>query len=256
MRQALMTAVLAAVLASGIPAAAWAAPEETIAAAAANPERPDKARALDESRKPTEVLAFLGLEPGMAAADLMTGSGYWAEIMANVVGPKGSVTAFEPVQFYSTPEEQAEYAAMTTRMDDVHFVRHPFEAFDAAPGSFDFAMINLSYHDLYWESEQYRIPRTDPAAFLSTLYAAMRPGGIVGVVDHVGPAGDTRAVVDKMHRIDPAVVRADFEAAGFVLEAESPLLANPADDHSMMVFNPAIRGKTDRFTYRFRKPAA
>ena len=82
----------------------------------------------------------------------------------------------------------------------------------------------------------------------------MKPGGIVGIVDHVGPPGDTREVVEKLHRIDPAVVKADFTAAGFTLEAESPLLANPADDHGKLVFDPSVRGKTDRFVYRFRKP--
>ena len=84
----------------------------------------------------------------------------------------------------------------------------------------------------------------------------MKQGGIVGVIDHVGKSGDTRATVEKLHRIDPAVVKADFERAGFQLEAESDLLRNPADDHSLLVFDEKIRGKTDRFMFRFRKPAA
>jgi predicted methyltransferase len=89
---------------------------------------------------------------------------------------------------------------------------------------------------------------------LKTLFATMKPGGIVAVIDHVGPAGDTRAIVDKVHRIDPETVKADFKRAGFVLEAQSNLLRVPADDHSKNVFDPAIRGKTDRFAFRFRKP--
>jgi len=217
--------------------------------------RPADAVSLDAGRKPAEVLAFLGLEPGMAAADIMTGSGYWAEIMANAVGPHGSVTAFEPTQFYASPDEQKVWKELTGRRSDIAFVRYPFEDFRANESRFDLVMISLNYHDLYWESAKYSIPRTDPQAFLKQLYAAVKPGGVVGVVDHVGPAGDTRAVVDKLHRIDPAAVKADFEAAGFRLEAESPLLANPADDHSKMVFDPTVRGKTDRFLYRFRKPA-
>lgn len=217
--------------------------------------RPAEAMSLDADRKPAEVLAFLGLKPGMAAADIMTGSGYWAEIMANAVGPRGSVTAFEPAQFYTSPEEQKVWKELTDRRSDIAFVRYPFEAFTAGDRSFDLVMISLNYHDLYWESAKYGIPRTDPQAFLKQLYAAVKPGGVVGVIDHVGLAGDTRAVVDKLHRIDPAVVRADFEAAGFRLEAQSPLLANPADDHSKLVFDPVVRGKTDRFLYRFRKPA-
>lgn len=242
----------AALCVTGPVSAAPAKPD--LAAAVAKPGRPAEAVALDASRKPAEVLAFLGFKAGMSAADMMTGSGYWAEIMANAAGPKGKVTAFEPNQFYTGPEESKKWDALVARRPDIDFVRYPFESFTSAPARFDFVIINLSYHDLYWQSEKFKIPRTDPAAFLKTLYAATKPGGVVGIVDHVGPAGDTRAVVDKLHRIDPATVKADFKAAGFVLEAESPLLANPADDHGKLVFDPAIRGKTDRFLYRFRKP--
>jgi predicted methyltransferase len=222
--------------------------------AVAAPGRPEAAVKLDEGRKPAEVLAFLELKPGMAAADIMTGSGYWAEIMANAVGPKGKVTAYEPAQFYADPDEQKVWKALTDRRQDIDFVRYPFESFSAGGRHFDFVMISLNYHDLYWTSERFHIPRTDPKAFLKELYAAVKPGGIVGIVDHVGPPGDTRAIVDKLHRIDPATVRADFKEAGFRLEAESPLLANPADDHTKLVFDPSIRGKTDRLVFRFRKP--
>ncbi|MCI4591348.1 methyltransferase domain-containing protein [Sphingobium sp. BYY-5] len=243
---------LAATLAITPPANAASSPD--YAAAMADPKRPAEAKALDESRKPAETLAFLGLKPGMKTADIMTGSGYWAEIMADAVGRKGKVTAYEPNQFYTQPEEQKTWQTLVARRPEVQWVRYPFEAFSAPANSFDFTIINMSYHDLYWQSDKFRIPRTDPAAFVKTLYAATRPGGIVGIVDHVGGAGDTRAIVDKLHRIDPAVVKADFAAAGFVLEAESPLLANPTDDHSKLVFDPSIRGKTDRFLFRFRKP--
>ena len=231
-----------------------ARPPAHLSAAVAAPGRPAKATELDASRKPAEVLAFLGLKPGMAAADIMTGSGYWAEIMANAVGPKGKVTAVEPAQFYDDPEEQKVWKALTDRRSDIDFVRYPFEDFSAGDRRFDAVMISLNYHDLYWESAKYKIPRTDPKAFLKALYTAVKPGGVVGVIDHVGPGGDTRAVVEKLHRIDPATVAADFTAAGFKLEAKSALLANPTDDHTKMVFDASIRGKTDRFLYRFRKP--
>ena len=241
----------AALLVAGIASAAAPA---WLGQAVTAPGRPADAVKLDEGRKPAEVLAFLGLKPGMATADIMTGSGYWAEILANAVGPKGKVTAFEPAQFYNDPDEQKVWKALTDRRSDIDFVRYPFDAFSAGGRKFDFVMISLNYHDLYWESAKYGIPRTDPKAFLKELYAAVKPGGVVGIIDHAGPAGDTRAIVEKLHRIDPATVRADFKAAGFTLEAESPLLANPADDHNKLVFDPAVRGKTDRFLFRFRKP--
>lgn len=244
-------AVLAAIaLLGAAPAIAQTALEKAVASA----NRAPKAAEMDASRKPAAVLAFLGYKPGMAAADIMTGSGYWAEIMANAGGAKGRVTAYEPNQFYTAPAEQKIWAELVARRKDIRFVRYPFESFAAAPRSFDFAIINLSYHDLYWESAQYKIPRTDPEAFLRTLFTAIKPGGIVGIIDHAGPGGDTRAVVEKLHRIDPATVKADFERAGFRLEAESDLLASPADDGSKNVFDAAIRGKTNRFVFRFRKP--
>ena len=192
--------------------------------AVAAPGRPADAVKLDEGRKPAEVLAFLGLKPGMSTADIMTGSGYWAEILANAVGPKGKVTAFEPAQFYNDPDEQKVWAGLTDRRKDIEFVRYPFDAWAAGGRRFDFAIINLNYHDLYWESAKYKIPRTDPHAFLKELFAAVKPGGVVGIIDHVGPAGDTRAIVEKLHRIDPAVVKAEDRCTNEVC-SESMLLS-------------------------------
>jgi len=227
---------------------------ELLDAAVANPARGEDARKLDESRKPAETLAFLGLRPGMDVADLLTGSGYWGQIMAKVVAPTGSVTAWEPTQFYKEGPDKVKLDALVAASPGMTLSSYPFEKFAPPAGAYDFALVNLSYHDLYWESDKYGIPRSDPDAYVRNLYAAMRPGGIVGVIDHAGPAGDPRAVVEKLHRIDPATVRADFERAGFKLEAQSDLLANPADDHTKGVFDPAVRGKTDRFLFKFRKP--
>lgn len=234
-------------------AALSAAASAQIAASVAAPSRKAEHRALDEGRKPAEVLGFLGVRPGMAAADIFTGSGYWAEIMARAVAPGGSVVAFEPTQFYNG-KGKVEIDALAAALPSTRVQAFPFERFSAPPNSFDMAMISLNYHDLYWEAERFKVGRSDPDAFLRNLYAAMRPGGVVGVIDHVGPAGDTRAIVEKTHRIDPATVRADFARAGFRLEAESPILANPADDYSKSVFDPAIRGKSDRLLFKFRKP--
>jgi predicted methyltransferase len=247
--------LLAALLLASCATTSGEPPAASIASAVANPVRTSELRAMDENRKPSEVLAFLGLKQGMDAADLLTGTGYWAQIMAAAVGPAGSVTAWEPDQFYAAGEEKAKLDALIAASPGVTLARYPFERFAPPANAYDFALINLSYHDLYWESERYKIGRTDPDAFLRNLYAAMRPGGIVGVIDHAGPPGDTRAIVEKLHRIDPATARADFERAGFRLEAQSPLLANPADDHTLNVFDPKLRGKTDRFLYKFRKPA-
>ncbi|MDB5697585.1 MAG: methyltransferase protein [Alphaproteobacteria bacterium] len=246
--------MLASALALALPVVAHAAPANVAAAVAAK-GRPADAVKKDAGRKPAEVLRFLGLEKGDRALDLFTGTGYYAEIMARAVGPQGSVLAWQPSNFYDE-KSKAGLAALQARAPNARLLASTAAALALAPDSFDFAIINDNYHDTYWQSDKYGFPRMDPAAFLAKIYAATKPGGIVGVVDHVAaPGGDTRDVVEKLHRIDPAVIRADFERAGFVLDGESNLLRNPADDHSKLVFDPAIAGKTDRVVYRFRKPA-
>jgi predicted methyltransferase len=174
--------------------------------------------------------------------------------MGRAVGPTGGVLAWDPSNFVND-KARAAWTALRQRQSNVGFFATPATALSLPANAFDFAMIHLNYHDFYWESARYGLPRMDPAAILTTLYSSMKPGGVVAVIDHVAnPGGDTRAVVEKYHRIDPATVKADFQRAGFVLEAESSLLRNPADDHEKSVFDPSIRGKTDRVVYRFRKP--
>jgi predicted methyltransferase len=237
------------------PAALEAAPADVAAAVSAK-ARPAAAVKLDESRKPVDVLRFLGLEKGDRALDLLTGSGYYAEIMARAVGPQGAVVAWEPANFYDEAAKKG-WAELSGRAPNARLLVSTAKELALAPSSFDFVLMHMIYHDAYWESEKYKFPRMDPAAFLQTVFAATKPGGIVGVVDHVAePGGDTRQVADKLHRIDPAVIRADFEKAGFVFDGESDLLRNRSDDRSKLVFDPSVRGKTDRVVYRFRKPAA
>ncbi len=200
------------------------------------------------------MLHFLGLKKGDVAADIMAGSGYYSEIMARLVGPSGKVIGYDPKQFYDD-KAKANWDALIAREPNVSVVAYPFDQFSAPADTFDFVMLHMVYHDLYWQSAKFGIPRSDPAAFVKAVYTATKPGGIVGVVDHVAdPNDDTRATVEAMHRIDPAVIKADFEAAGFVLEASSDILRNPKDDHTKGVFDPAIRAHTDRVVYRFRKP--
>jgi predicted methyltransferase len=130
-----------------------------------------------------------------------------------------------------------------------------FEAISLPKNSADLVMLNLNYHDTYWQSEKYGVPRMDPQHFLKVVYAAMKPGAVIGVIDHVAnPNKDTRATVDKLHRIDPNVIKADFRRAGFQLVGTSNLLRNSADDHNLLVFDPKIKGKTDRAIFKFRKP--
>ena len=236
-----------------LPAAAHAAPANVKASVAATAARTEANVKLDASRKPAEVLTFLGLKKGMRVSDMFGGNFYWAEIIAPFVGPKGRVSIWQPQQFYSQ-KVLDRYNTYKAKQPNVWMRVSPFEAPDLQPATYDFILINLDYHDVYWQSDERKIPRMDPDAWLKTVYASMKPGAVVGVIDHVAGPGDPRASVDKLHRIDPAVVKADFKRAGFKLEAESNLLRNADDDHTLSVFDPAIRGKTDRFIFKFRKP--
>lgn len=244
--------VLAALLATG-SVAAWAAPADVSSSIAATSARTESNVKLDESRKPAEVLKFLGLQKGMRVADPFGGNLYWAEITGPAVGPNGRVTIWEPQQFYSQ-KVYDNYTALKARQPNIWMRVSPMEAPDIPAGKYDFMLINLDYHDVYWESAKYGIVKMDPDQWLKSIYDAMKPGAVVGVIDHVANPGDTRATVEKLHRIDPETVKADFKRAGFKLEGSSDILRNPADDHSLNVFDAKIRGKTDRFILKFRKP--
>jgi predicted methyltransferase len=244
----------AVALAVGVPAAVFAEPANVAAAVADVGARSEANVKLDENRKPAELLGFLGLEQGMAVTDMFGGNRYWAEIIAPAIKPGGTLVVWQPTQFLNE-KRKAEFDAFSAKQGNVALLVTPFAAPRIGTGLYDFMLMNLDYHDVYWQSDERKIPRMEPDAWVKNLYDAMKPGAVVGIIDHIAsPGGDTRAVVEKLHRIDPAVVKADFERAGFVLEAESNLLRNPADDHSLNVFDEKIRGRTDRFIFKFRKP--
>jgi predicted methyltransferase len=249
--------LIAFALIAAVPAVAARGPAAAdVATAVASADRPKEARDLDAVRKPVEVLRFMGLKRGDRVLDYFTGTGYYAEIMARAVGPTGTVVGWNSPGFARSERTMTALAGIRERNRNTAFYATPTNALSFPPASFDFAMLHLVYHDAYWESARFGLPRIDPNTVTRAIWDALKPGGTVAVIDHVAtPGGDPREVVDKLHRIDPAIVRADFERAGFVLEAQSDLLRNPADDHSKGVFDPSIRGNTDRVVYRFRKPA-
>ena len=138
----------------------------------------------------------------MNVLDLFGGNKYWAEIMAPAVGPKGHVTVWEPTQFFA----DAEPRPSTTSRRSTPNVRSSQRRSKrrTAEELADFVILNDNYHDTYWRSAKYEIPQMDPAAFLKAVYAAMKPGAVIGVIDHVAnPNEDARATVEKYHRIDP-----------------------------------------------------
>ena len=246
--RALALAILISVVA---PPAAIASPLANVAAAVAAPGRSADNVKMDESRKPAEILNWAGLRQGMAVLDLFGGNRYWAEIFAPAVGPKGHVTVWEPNQFFGD-KGRAAFDTFKAAHGNVTLLNSAMESPNLPAKAFDFAMLNLNYHDLYWENAKLGVVRMDPAAWLKTLHAAMKPGSTVVVIDHVANPGDTRQNVEKYHRIDPATLKADFARAGFKLAGSSNVLRNPADDHSLEVFDDKVRGHTDRVVYKFR----
>jgi predicted methyltransferase len=218
------------------------------------PGRPDAMVALDAGRKPAEVLAQSLIKPGARVMDVMAGQGYYTELLARHVGPKGRVIAIEPVNYMEDPKTGEAWAALQKRNRNVELVvGAPGEA--AMPDKLDAAFYHLTYHDLYWQSEKFKYPRTDVDAYNARLFQALKPGGVVLIIDHYGvPGMDSRAQADKTHRIDADVVKADMARAGFRFAGSVPILEMAGDDPAKLVFDPSLRGKTNRFYYRFVKP--
>jgi predicted methyltransferase len=248
---------LAVVLAA--PASAAPAPDGASGAAAAaiaNPARPQKDRDRDAARKPGQVLAFAKVKPGDTVIDIWTGSGYWSRLFSKVVGPQGKVYAYVPSEIAgmkSKPMDVASALAAEPGYGNIQAISDP--AASPPPPEYqatlNVAFIFQNYHDLH---DKFTGP-VDVAAYNRAIYQLLKPGGYYVIIDHAAKAGSGLANTDDLHRIDPATVRAEVEAAGFKLDATSDMLAASGDAHDKIVFDPSIRGKTDQFAMRFRKPA-
>jgi predicted methyltransferase len=238
----------AALIALAVPAAAQTVPAP-IKAALDNPARSaDKAR--DAARKPGEVIAFAGVKPGDKVADFLMGGGYWTKILAGVVGPQGKVYAYQAKEFIAYRADYAkEQDAAVAGLANVVPSREGL-AEVAFPEPLDAIVTVQNYHDLHL-----KFAPPGAAAFIAKrLFDALKPGGVLLVVDHVANTDPGFAAPDTLHRIDPAAARAELEGVGFKFDGESPVLRNEADPHTANVFDPAVQGKTDQFVFRFRKP--
>jgi predicted methyltransferase len=209
----------------------------------------------DSWRKPAEVLEFFGVQPGMSVLDLYSGSGYFTELLAAVVGPAGRVVAHNNTPYLNgTADVWAQRFAQPQRLTNVERLTAENNELDLAPGRFDFAFLSAAYHDVYYADEANGWAAIDGPKLLAELFAALKPGATLGLIDHAAAPGSPAETGGTLHRIDPELVKRDFAAAGFVLEAESDVLRNPADDFSKDVFDPTVQRRTDRFMLRFRRP--
>jgi predicted methyltransferase len=239
------------------PAAAAAAPtadSAAIDAAVASADRTAEDKERDARSRPAEVLAFMELRPGQNALDYFAAAGYYTELMSRVVGPNGKVIAYNNPEYRKFSEDGPTKRYGNNRLPNVTEVTTPVESVQLEPASLDAVLFMQGYHDLYWRPKDGSWPQTDPAKALAQVVPALKPGAVVVVVDHVANAGvEPTESATSMHRIDPAIIKRDFEAAGLKFESESPAFASSADDHSKEVFDKAIRHKTDQVMYKFRK---
>jgi len=224
------------------------------AAAVASNARPESDRARDAGRKPAAVLEFLGIEPGMTVLDMFTGGGYYAEIIADVVGEEGKVIAQSNQAYLGFVGDAFEERFGSGRLTNVEVLMAENNELSLQADTLDAVMLVQSFHDLYHSDPENGWPAIDGPAFLAELKKGLKPGGFVAVIDHTAETGAPAETGDTVHRIDPAIVTADMEAAGFVLDGQSDILRNPDDDLSKIVFDPELRGKTDRFIMRFKNP--
>ncbi len=245
--------LLATLMALSIGAAAVAAAPSLpayVSAAVADKGR-DADRDVDARRHPAEVIAFSGVKSGDKVVDLIPGSGYFTKIFSKIVGPKGHVFMIWPNAYAKEaqpdPAKNADLAR--TGYPNTSVILQPGAAF-ATPEPVDLVFTVQNYHD-YPDKFMGKI---DPMVFNRAVFKALKPGGVFLIVDHTGEAGSGMRDTDTLHRIDPAIVKQQVTDAGFVFEGESLVLRNPADDLKKVVFDKAIRGHTDQFIYKFRKP--
>lgn len=247
-RQALAALILAAA------AVAVAADDmDRYAAAVASEDRYQPDRERDAARKPAATLAMLGVEPGMHVLDLYSGGGYYTELLSILVGPEGSVTAHNNNPYLSFAGDEIEARYTNGRLGNVERLIRDNDDLRFPDARYDAITMMLTYHDIYYEAPDNGWSAVDGDALLAELHDALKPGGAILIVDHRAPAGSPPETGGTTHRIDPAIVIREMEAAGFSLTGDADFLANESDDYSINVFDPAVRGKTDRFVLRFEK---
>src|SRR6188768_4309505 len=222
----------AAVAQSEVPAA--------IAAAVADAARPEADKARDAARKPAEIVAFAGVRPGDKVAEFLPGGGYYTRILSKTVGPQGHVYVLIPTAFAQRPGGLDAINALATQLGNVTVVATDLTNF-TLPEPVDLAWTSENYHDMH------NGPTPSFAGVNTATFRALKPGGVYFVEDHAAVAGAGTSVTSTLHRIEPAAAIEEVTAAGFALEAQSALLANPDDPKTVGVRDPLVQGETEKF---------
>jgi len=204
--------------------------------------------------KQSELVRFARVDAGSTVIDVFPGDGYWSGLFSNIVGPEGRIYSFVPAEvahLSNDPVGRIRALAEKPGRENVRAISADLVALPESSPPADVVWLHLFYHDLHTALLQTR--GATPTDFNRAVYERLKPGGFYVIVDHVAATGTGANNAGSLHRIEPAVVREEVEAAGFVLDAESSVLANKDDPHSLQVFDPSIKGETDRFAYRFVK---
>ena len=223
------------------------------AAALAVPTRLEGDYGRDAGRKPDQVLGFLGVDRGMTILDLFSGGGYYTEILSHVVGENGHVIAHSNEAYLNFVGEEFALRHAEGRLSNVEVLMAENNELQLNEAEFDAILLVLSFHDTYFANPNSGWDKIDVPKLLAELHKGLKDDGFIGIIDHYAEAGAPRATGGTLHRIDPQIVMADMEAAGFICVDKSDLLRNLKDDYSSNVFGPEVRGKTDRFILRFKK---
>jgi predicted methyltransferase len=208
-----------------------------------------------DQSKLAELIRFSRVDAGATVIDVYPGDGDWTRLFSDVVGPEGRVYSFVPAEvahFKNDPVGLMRTLAKEPGRENVEVISADLVAMPQTTRPADVLWLHLFYHDLHTALMQAK--GATAAEFNRTVYKRLKSGGYYVIVDHAAAAGVGMSSAQSLHRIDPATVREEVEAAGFVLDAESTVLANKDDPHSIKVFDPSIKGETDRFAYRFVKP--
>ena len=218
--------------------------------------RPARDIKLDVDRKPAQVLAFFQIKKGMNVIDVFSGEGYYTEILSHLVGESGSVAMHNHSVWEAYSKKGSDARIEGGRLANVYQVMQDLNNTKLKPNHYDAATVVLGMHDLFLKSEKSESgEKINVAAFLSSLFKGIKPGGVVGVVEHENKLGTTPEKSAELHRLSSKVIIDIMEQAGFIFEAESNILRNKNDDYNKVVWSEGLRRKTDRAVMRFRKPS-
>ncbi|NJM34971.1 MAG: class I SAM-dependent methyltransferase [Rhodomicrobium sp.] len=248
-------AVAALLLASSAGASATAADNPLIDASVAHEGRSETDKARDAGRRPGDVLRFFGVEEGDHVIEIGAGGGYYSELLSRSVGDGGYVFAFNPYFFLKFVSEEIAERYGDGELDNVVLSFGSLFKQQLSPAQFDAAYFVDIYHDIFYSEKTGDAISPQGSATLRETYRILKPGGVVGIVDHKAAAGSTRAAAAGLHRIPVTTLRSDFEAAGFVFVSASDMLANSEDPGTKPWFgDPALKDATDRMVLKFKKP--